>query len=349
MAESSSSSITEIGSLEQFETTLAQNAEKLVVVNFWARWCDICKHMNDLFGQLSKSWTPNVIFLQVEADDQETITEKFEVESVPTFFFFFRGKPVEIVLGAQAQILAAKVETWVGKTVSIPSQPQQLPQSELSDRVVKLTSCDPIMAFVRGKYPEYEGCEASRDLIAMLRTKQVPFSAFDVSLDLDLQEALKTYSGWPSLPQLWLQGKLLGGVEALRQIEAKGEWDNTFTAAIQEAKAQEERQKQTLNDRLSALVNKAPVMLFMKGTPDAPRCGFSSKIVGLLQDQGIRFESFNILSDSEVREGLKAFSKWPTYPQLYVEGKLLGGLDIVKEMIDEGELRPMVPTNCLDD
>ncbi len=183
----------------------------------------------------------------------------------------------------------------------------------------------------------------------MLRTKQVPFSAFDVSLDLDLQEALKTYSGWPSLPQLWLQGKLLGGVEALRQIEAKGEWDNTFTAAIQEAKAQEERQKQTLNDRLSALVNKAPVMLFMKGTPDAPRCGFSSKIVGLLQDQGIRFESFNILSDSEVREGLKAFSKWPTYPQLYVEGKLLGGLDIVKEMIDEGELRPMVPTNCLDD
>eukprot|EP01096_Ripella_sp_DP13-Kostka_P014076 TRINITY_DN6249_c0_g1_i1.p1 TRINITY_DN6249_c0_g1~~TRINITY_DN6249_c0_g1_i1.p1 ORF type:complete len:374 (-),score=146.79 TRINITY_DN6249_c0_g1_i1:33-1070(-) len=341
--------ITEISSLEQFESILEQNADKLVVVNFWARWCDICKHMNDLFGQLSKSWSPNVVFLQVEADDQEAITEKYEVDSVPTFYFYYKRNRVEVVLGAQAQTLAVKVETWVGKTVVVPEQPQALPENEHSDRIKKLTTCAPVMVFVRGKFPECEGCEASRDLIALLRSKSVPFSAFDVSLDAEIQEGLKTYSGWPSVPQIWTLGKLVGGLDTLREIDQKGEWDSTFSKAIEETKAQEEQQKQNLNARLSDLINKAPVMLFMKGTPDAPRCGFSSKIVGLLQDQGIRFESFNILSDSEVREGLKIFSKWPTFPQLYVEGKLLGGLDIVKEMIDEGELRPLVPAHCLDD
>lgn len=71
----------------------------------------------------------------------------------------------------------------------------------------------------------------------------------------------------------------------------------------------------------------------MKGIPDAPECGFSRKIVGLLRDGKVAFDSFNILSDPDVRAGLKEFSKWPTYPQLYVKGQLMGGLDIVTEMV----------------
>jgi Grx4 family monothiol glutaredoxin len=98
-----------------------------------------------------------------------------------------------------------------------------------------------------------------------------------------------------------------------------------------------------LAQRLEALVSQAPVMLFMKGTPSAPQCGFSNKIVGILQKEGIAFSSFNILADEEVRQGLKEFSKWPTYPQLYADGKLLGGLDIIKELADEGELLDSIP------
>merc|ERR1712060_593374 len=94
-----------------------------------------------------------------------------------------------------------------------------------------------------------------------------------------------------------------------------------------------------LEDRLRALINKAPVTLFMKGDPGQPRCGFSGKIVALLKEHGVEFGSFDILSDDEVRQGLKTYSNWPTYPQLYAQGKLVGGLDIAKELVEEGVLK----------
>lgn len=73
-------------------------------------------------------------------------------------------------------------------------------------------------------------------------------------------------------------------------------------------------------------------MLFMKGDPDAPRCGFSRQLIGILNDTGVQFKHFDVLSDEEIRQGLKKYSDWPTYPQLYVNSELLGGLDIIKEM-----------------
>jgi Grx4 family monothiol glutaredoxin len=91
----------------------------------------------------------------------------------------------------------------------------------------------------------------------------------------------------------------------------------------------EETSKEELNKRLSELVKAAPVMLFMKGTPSSPQCGFSRQTVALLREKGIRYGFFNILADDEVRQGLKEYSEWPTFPQLYAEGELVGGLDIV--------------------
>ncbi|KAF2859631.1 glutaredoxin [Piedraia hortae CBS 480.64] len=89
--------------------------------------------------------------------------------------------------------------------------------------------------------------------------------------------------------------------------------------------------KEELDARLSELVKAAPVMLFMKGTPSAPQCGFSRQTVSILREKGVRYGFFNILADDEVRQGLKEFSDWPTFPQIYVGGELVGGLDILKE------------------
>ena len=83
-------------------------------------------------------------------------------------------------------------------------------------------------------------------------------------------------------------------------------------------------------------------MLFMKGNPAAPRCGFSRKVAEALSSEGINFGSFDILSDEGVRQGLKLYSQWPTYPQVYVQGELLGGCDIVLEMKQGGELKANV-------
>jgi len=104
----------------------------------------------------------------------------------------------------------------------------------------------------------------------------------------------------------------------------------------------DDAEKQNSNARLKSLMEQDTVMLFMKGTPDAPRCGFSRKIVKLLGDQGVKFSSFDILSDESVRSGLKVYNDWPTFPQLIVKGELVGGLDIVQEMIDNGEFKELI-------
>ncbi|KAJ1676212.1 glutaredoxin, partial [Spiromyces aspiralis] len=93
--------------------------------------------------------------------------------------------------------------------------------------------------------------------------------------------------------------------------------------------------KQDLNTRLKELINRAPVMVFIKGTPFQPRCGFSKQIINILNENSIKYGYFDILTDEEVRQGLKEYSDWPTYPQLYVNGELIGGLDIVKDMVEQ--------------
>jgi Grx4 family monothiol glutaredoxin len=98
-----------------------------------------------------------------------------------------------------------------------------------------------------------------------------------------------------------------------------------------------------LNARLKALINSNRIMLFIKGTPQQPRCGFSKQLVEMLADLHVKYGSFNILADETVRAGLKEYSNWPTYPQVYIEGELIGGLDIVKEMVASGEFQKMAP------
>jgi monothiol glutaredoxin len=89
-------------------------------------------------------------------------------------------------------------------------------------------------------------------------------------------------------------------------------------------------------------------VLFMKGTKPFPQCGFSAKVVGILREVGVEFEAHNILLDVELREGLKRYSNWPTYPQLYVHGKLVGGCDIVTDLFESGQLADVLqPTNRL--
>ncbi|KAE8378451.1 thioredoxin-like protein [Aspergillus bertholletiae] len=95
-----------------------------------------------------------------------------------------------------------------------------------------------------------------------------------------------------------------------------------------------EQSKEALFARLGELVKAAPVMLFMKGTPSAPQCGFSRQLVAILRERSVKYGFFNILADEDVRQGLKEFADWPTFPQLWVSGELVGGLDIVKEEIN---------------
>jgi len=97
-----------------------------------------------------------------------------------------------------------------------------------------------------------------------------------------------------------------------------------------------------VNSRIAEIVNSSDVVLFMKGTPLFPQCGFSSKAVAILDHLNVAFASVDVLQDMDIRQGIKSFSDWPTIPQLYVKGEFVGGSDIMMEMFEAGELEQLM-------
>ena len=95
-------------------------------------------------------------------------------------------------------------------------------------------------------------------------------------------------------------------------------------------------------ERIEQMVGSSKVFLFMKGTPEEPQCGFSMKAAEILKDLDVDFKSFDVLTDESIRQGIKAYSDWPTIPQLYVDGKFVGGCDIMVQMQESGELQRLI-------
>ncbi len=105
--------------------------------------------------------------------------------------------------------------------------------------------------------------------------------------------------------------------------------------------------EQSTKDKIQNIIDENDVLLFMKGTPVMPQCGFSAAVVGVLSHMGIKYNSVNVLEDPEIREGIKEFSDWPTIPQLYVKKEFVGGCDILREMAETGEIVQLLEKNNL--
>ena len=101
----------------------------------------------------------------------------------------------------------------------------------------------------------------------------------------------------------------------------------------------------TISQRIQGDIEKNDVMLYMKGTPMFPQCGFSARVIQILTHIGVPFQTADVLEDAELREGIKSFSQWPTIPQLYVKGEFVGGCDIITEMFQAGELETLMKEN----
>lgn len=138
---------------------------------------------------------------------------------------------------------------------------------------------------------------------------------------------------------------LRGGQEISRINGAKAE---ELTVAVERAQLDSRGittvEKEDLNSLLGKLIHRSPVMIFIKGTPSEPRCGFTRQLLDLLNEHKVQFGYFDIFTDEEVRQGLKVYSNWPTYPQVYIRGELVGGLDIVREMIATGQFQELIST-----
>ncbi|EJD49610.1 glutaredoxin [Auricularia subglabra TFB-10046 SS5] len=228
----------EVESNNHFQELLGKDLQRTSLVSFWAPWAEPCKQMNEVVLELAKKY-PDVLVLQVHAENLPDISESFEVEAVPSFVILRGHTLLGRISGADAPALTAAL--------------------------AQHTRVAPA---------------------AQSKTSQAPAPAAD-------------------------------------------------------ARKEEETPEQ-LNERLRTLMNLNKVVLFMKGSPDAPRCGFSRQTVELLRANNVPFSHFDILTDESVRQGLKTLNNWPTFPQLIVKGELVGGLDIVREMVDSGEFQEVL-------
>lgn len=333
--------------------------EKIVLL-FWASWHESTPAMMELFHALESS-IENIRFLRVEAEAVPKLSKQYSISVVPTFVMIDKnGQVIEMIEGVDDPANVTRAVMQLQNRPCLPSPPvsvgtmmtleqegkeKESNEEQLRKRLITLINSSEVMLFMKG-IPSAPKCGFSKQIVELLQLEKISFGSFDVLSDEAVRQGLKTFSNWPTYPQLYVKGELIGGIDIVKEM-IDGNNNLSLREQLNISAAPTTTTTTTarsIHDRLKVLTNQSRIMLFMKGLPSAPRCGFSRQIVEILNEQKVPFDAFDILQDNDVRQGLKEYSDWPTFPQLYVEGDFIGGLDIVKEMKQDGSLADILVT-----
>ena len=240
--------------------------------------------------------------------------------------------------GADAPALYEKINTLAGALDGAAALPKPAAaaapaKDDINGRIKELLGSSTVLLFMKGN-KEQQKCGFSRRVVEALNSTGVEYSTFDILQDEAVRQGLKEYSNWPTYPQLYVKGELMGGCDIIEEMHQSGE----LKAAIQDAAPETKSTEQ----RIKELLGSSAVLLFMKGNKEQQKCGFSRRVVEAINATGVEYSTFDILQDEAVRQGLKEYSNWPTYPQLYVKGELMGGCDIIEEMHGSGTLKSSI-------
>ena len=369
----------------------AINQQQKSVLFFWAEW-----HVPSASGPFhtviqtlaTQQQDDNAIqFYRVLAEETPSLSQQYNVTSVPTFIFrnvdgtiverIDGGEDVARVTQAYSRLVNASIMPATSTTTAAQQSSNQAATvsaateetsatTKLNNRLQSLITSSPIMLFLKGT-PNQPKCGFSRQAVEILTSSNLTFGYFNILEDNDVRQGLKVYSDWPTYPQLYVRGELVGGLDIMKELMDDEDGGGglveqldlsdfvigsstivdsslgaTTNNATTDATTDADAATTSLNDKLKQLITRHRIMLFMKGIPSSPKCGFSRQIVEILDSYQVSYDAFNILEDEDVRQGLKVYSDWPTYPQLYVEGDLVGGLDIVREMEESGDLKDLL-------
>lgn len=309
--------IMEINSLKQFAELRTNYGGGLIIVHFTAKWSPHCKQLHEALEEIRKQLSgKKAMIVEVEAEDHPSISQQFSVVAVPTCILLKDGLELSRVEGIDIQEIYTKIQQHVNSSNE---------EKDINSFLKSLINQSLVMVFMKGT-PEHPRCGFSKTLIGLLNAEGVTFGSFDILSNEKVRQGLKEFSNWPTYPQLYINGELIGGLDIVKELIERGEFKDLLP------------KENKLEEKLTRLINKEKIMLFLKGSPDDVKCGFSKSIIEILNSKRLKYGHFDILTNEEVRQGLKEFSKWPTYPQLYIKGDLVGGLDIVKELDQSGEL-----------
>jgi Grx4 family monothiol glutaredoxin len=326
--------------------TLDLAGKTKAVLLFGASWHEGCAPIEAVLTALSAT-TNDIFVASIDAEAVSELADTYNVTAVPTLIFSNGDAVMKRLEGgvenaqvtvAFQRLLAAPAGQGSVDQPSSTTMAATAVDSEkaLTERLDKLIRSDTVMLFMKG-VPMAPKCGFSRQVVELLNEHRVPFGCFDILSDDEVRQGLKKHSNWPTYPQIYVNGELQGGLDVMKELAEEGslaeQWElaNTTTTAAMSPEI-------SLQERLSELVKRSDVMIFMKGLPSAPKCGFSRQLIEILDQTGVEYDAFDIFQDEEVREGLKTFSNWPTYPQLYAKGELVGGLDICQELQESDEL-----------
>jgi len=327
--------VTEIASDAELKA-LCSSRGCLCVALLWAPWHPPSVHLTKVLEAIAAD-QKGVAFAKVNTDICTSLATSLGADQVPFVAFLDPlGNKIDKLSGADPPKLVERVKALASQPlpVAASSAPAAAEESDLNTRLKQLIEFSPVMLFMKGSKAE-PFCKFSKQAIAILNKSKAEYSTFDILQDDEVREGLKTYSNWKTYPQLYIDGELIGGIDIIKEMEEEGTLQEALGAATG---GEEEETGKSLEERLKALINKEPVMCFIKGNPDEPRCGFSGKLIEIMKQNSVNYGHFDILSDEDIRQGLKSYSNWPTYPQVYAKGKLVGGIDIIKELADEGAL-----------
>jgi len=314
--------VVKVESESDYKSMLAAN--NLSVVHFWADFADECKNVTEVLNELEKE-VKNITIFSVEAEKLPEISMKHEIVAVPTVILFKAGKAVDRVDGMNAAEISKKVTHHATQQSNGIKPP--VVKEDLNTKLKRLIGAHKCMLFMKG-HPKEPKCGFSKVTVGILEDLKAEYGTFDILSDDEVRQGLKTYSDWPTFPQLYIDSELIGGLDIIKEMVESGELESMLPKKVD------------LETRLKELTNLAPITIFMKGQPKNPQCGFSRQLMEIMAEIDLEFKHFDIFSDEEVRQGLKKYSNWPTYPQVYVKGELIGGLDIIKELKESGDLVP---------
>ncbi|CAF1427637.1 unnamed protein product [Rotaria magnacalcarata] len=336
MSNQNNADVHQIATQKDFDENIKSPSiiNKLLLVHVELEQIPVCKAVNEALLAIARNeeFSEKLAICRLNADHFSDFLTLQNVNAAPTVLFYNRSKLIDRVDGFNQSDLLKKILYHINKINIVPAKVESAStiDTNIENRIKKLLK-SPVILFMKGS-PTEPQCGFSRQACHILDENKIKYDYFDVLSDQNVREQLKVFSNWSTYPQLYIDGELIGGLDIMKQMIENGE----FQAAFKQQKSDKEKD---MRKYLESLINQAPLMMFIVGTPEAPQCRFTKELIILLKNANINeYKTFDILQDEEVQEKLKEYSSWQTYPQIYVNGQFIGGLDILKQMKEEGTL-----------
>lgn len=311
-----------IRNLSEFLKALPQCSDTNLVVLCFYTPNELSTNLFEFYQEIIENYQVSVFFISSE-DSTEVLFKHYKINKVPMNFLLIGLKPVQVVEGTDIPMLFQSIEKYSSSFESNLEQARK-EQTEYLNSLIHT----PLCVFLKGTQSQPKS-RRSKKIVRILNGYL--YDSYDISTDIELLESLKKLTNSTVFPQYFVNGNFCGSLEQLVESTQNGSLSKQIGG--------------DLNTRLLKLINSHKCIVVMMGSKEEPICGFSKRLIALFAEYSLDYDSFDISIDAEVCEGLKVLSNWPTFPQVYVHGELIGGLDICMQMHTEGTLKEALGLN----